>query len=647
MSTLSLSLQMLTYRLSSLRTALARTYSTKFKNDIENLHPNHNQQDQITAQSILTRIRNYSQLKQGKDFRIRPPIVTIMGHVDHGKTTLLDSIRKSELVKQEHGGITQHIGAFVVSLQDDKNIRESRIEDLVVFLDTPGHKAFSSMRERGALVTDIVVLVVAADDGVMEQTIESISFAQKSQVPIIVAINKIDKIKNDPDLIQNVKFGLKSHGIVLEEDGGDIQSIKISALQGDGIHELKEAIIALAETLELRAPIDGNVEGSIIESSIHPHRGRLTTILVQQGTLKRSDILISTNSRHSNVSWAKVRAMFDEYGQVINEVPPGFPAQVIGWRDDTLPEAGDHIWQLNSEKQVRDILGMGKELERQIRQTIDAKAIEQKRDEHDTVYKAELAARREAGIRYKRKRSSIPRTKLIQTEGDELKTSIVLKADVNGSLEVLLDLFDSFPNETSPAKLDLIHYGLGNVTENDIELASCFPNGMIYTFNVGVFTPALLKKAKELNISIKRFNVIYHLVDHLKETLQERMPFIDREEILGEAIIIQEFVVNEKKKKIPVAGSRCSKGILKKNGLYKLIRNGKIIAKDLKLSSMRHHKDEVDSIKKDFECGLMIANNIISNKTNEQVIRFQPQDLLVCYQLVNVRLPLQWKPKGF
>ncbi|XP_027195988.1 mitochondrial translation initiation factor 2 [Dermatophagoides pteronyssinus] len=647
MSTLSLSLQMLAYRLSSLRIALARTYSTKFKNDIENSHPNHNQQDQITTESILTRIRNYSQLKQGKDFRIRPPIVTIMGHVDHGKTTLLDSIRKSELVKQEHGGITQHIGAFVVSLQDDKNIRKSRIEDLVVFLDTPGHKAFSSMRERGALVTDIVVLVVAADDGVMEQTIESISFAQKSQVPIIVAINKIDKIKNDPDLIQNVKFGLKSHGIVLEEDGGDIQSIKISALQGDGIYELKEAIIALAETLELRAPIDGNVEGSIIESSIHPHRGRLTTILVQQGTLKRSDILISTNSRHSNVSWAKVRAMFDEYGQVINEVPPGFPAQVIGWRDDTLPEAGDHIWQLNSEKQVRDILGMGKELERQIRQTIDAKAIEQKRDEHDTVYKAELAARREAGIRYKRKRSSIPRTKLIQTEGDELKTSIVLKADVNGSLEVLLDLFDSFPNETSPAKLDLIHYGLGNVTENDIELASCFPNGMIYTFNVGVFTPALLKKAKELNISIKRFNVIYHLVDHLKETLQERMPFIDREEILGEAIIIQEFVVNEKKKKIPVAGSRCSKGILKKNGLYKLIRNGKIIAKDLKLSSMRHHKDEVDSIKKDFECGLMIANNIISNKTNEQVIRFQPQDLLVCYQLVNVRLPLQWKPKGF
>lgn len=639
---LSLSMRIYFRLSSSMRAALTKTYSTKFKNDIEN----HHQHDQITAESIVERIKNYSQLKQGKEFRIRPPIVTIMGHVDHGKTTLLDSIRKSELVKQEHGGITQHIGAFVVSLQDDKNIRQSRIEDLVVFLDTPGHKAFSSMRERGALVTDIIVLVVAADDGVMEQTIESISFAQKSQVPIIVAINKIDKIQNNPDLIENVKFGLKSQGIVLEEDGGDIQSIKISALKGEGIYELKEAIIALAETLELRAPIDGNVEGSIIESSIHPHRGRLTTILVQQGTLKRSDILISTNSRNGNVSWAKVRAMFDEYGQVINEVQPGFSAQVIGWRDDTLPDAGDQVWQFNSEKQVRDILGMSKELERQIRLSIDAKAIEQKREEHDTVYKTELAARREAGIRYKRKRSSIPRTKLIQTEGDEFKTSIVLKADVNGSLEVLLDLFDSYPNETSPAKLNLIHYGLGNVTENDIELASCFPNGMIYTFNVGVFTPALLKHAKELNISIKRFNVIYHLVDHLKETLQERMPFVDKEEILGEAIVIQEFVVNDKKKKVPVAGSRCSKGILKKNALYKLIRNGHIIAKDLKLSSMRHHKDEVDTIKKDFDCGLMIADNIISNKSG-QVIRFQSQDLLICYQLVNVHLPLQWKPKGF
>lgn len=533
---------------------------------------------------------------------------------------------------------------------EEKGLKESKTEDLVVFLDTPGHKAFSSMRERGSLVTDLVVLVVAADDGVMEQTVESIEFARKSEVPIIVAINKIDKVEKELDAhLKVLKHGLQSHGIVLEEDAGDVQSVRISALRGEGIHSLKEAILAQAETLELKAYYDGNVECYVLESSIDAHRGRLATLLVKSGTLRRGDILVATNPMHGKVSWAKIRSMFNEYGQVVNEVTPGFPIQVIGWRDDTLPEAGDHVWQVNSEKQVKDLLQLARTYERQVKESIDVQVIKKKSEEHNKVYKAELAALREAGIRFKRKNAQ--RVKQNLTEGDELKTSVVLKADVNGTLEVLLDIFDSFPNETCPAKLDLVHYGLGEVSENDIELASCFPNGRIYTFNTGVFTPSLLKLSKELGIPVRRFNVLYHLVDDLKAVVTEKMPFVEKEEVLGEAIVQQEFVINEKSKKTPVAGSLCIKGVLKKDAFFKLVRKGTVLHDRLTLSSMRHHKDEVDTIKNNMDCGLLFTNNYIASTANkyapaDRCIRFGQQDTLICYKLVKVKQPLVWSPKG-
>jgi len=529
---------------------------------------------------------------------------------------------------------------------NEKNTNRNKIEDLVVFLDTPGHKAFSAMRERGALITDIVVLVVAADDGVMEQTIESINFARKANVPIIVDINKIDKIKNDPTQIAYRKVGLSSQGITLEEDGGDIQSVRMSALKSEGIQELKEAILALAETLELKSYTDGNVECSVIESSIHPHRGRLATLLIQRGTLKRGDLLVATNSTHNQISWAKVRSMFDEYGEVVNEATPGFPVQIIGWRDETLPEAGDSVWQLSSEKQIKDVINLAKTYEKQSKEVTDMELIKHKSEEHDKVYKVELNARREAGIRFKSKKAKEARKKLSLNEGDELKTSVVLKADVNGSLEVLLDIFDSFPNDHCPAKLDLIHYGLGDVSENDIELASCFPNGVIIAFNTSIYNPSLIKLAKELNVPFKRFNVIYHLVDYLKELIEQKMPFVEKEEPVGEALILQEFVINDKNKKLPVAGSRCTKGVLKKSGvLYKLMRNGQAVATNMSILSMRHLKEEVDTIKKDFDCGLVFTNNKIDK--SGPAIRFQPQDTLVCYKIVNVKMPLTWLPKGF
>ena len=574
-------------------------------------------------------------VRNGSQEVSRVPVVTIMGHVDHGKTTLLDRLRKSELVKQEFGGITQHIGAFVVSL-DNQN--RSKSKNLVTFLDTPGHKAFSAMRERGANITDIVVLVVAIDDGVMEQTIESISFANSSKVPIIVVINKIDKSSNFKKDLEYLKNGLRAHGIVLEEDGGDIQSIKLSALKGTGLEELKEAILALAETLEIKSCVDGSVGAVVLESSVDPRKGKSVSILVQRGTLKKGDIIIA--GQHS---WAKVRSMFDEWGNVVDKCLPGFPVQVIGWREDELPDAGDIVWQLDSEKHVKDLINLVKTRDRRIRAEIDANAAQKKMEEHLKTYKEELIALRSAGIRYKRKKNRGPREKMIKDEDQSNKLNTIVKCDVNGSLEVLLNIFESYPNDKSEAKIDLLHYGVGAITENDVELAACFDRSVIYAFNIGAVNPQINKLAKDLGVSIKRFNVIYHLVDDLRKEISDRLPLIDEENVFGEGLVLQEFVVNERHKKIPVAGVRCVKGILKKsNSLYKVIRKGQEVASNLKVSSMRHLKDEVESIKKEVECGLKF-----DGISGLEGLRFEAHDSIVCYEIKKIKQKTKWIPKGF
>ncbi|CAG2160735.1 unnamed protein product [Oppiella nova] len=573
-------------------------------------------------------------LRTGRERVSRVPIVTIMGHVDHGKTTLLDTLRNSELVKQEFGGITQHIGAFVVSL-DQQN--KPKTKELVTFLDTPGHKAFSAMRERGANITDIVVLVVATDDGVMEQTIESISFANTSNVPIIVAINKVDKSVNLNTDLQLLKTGLRAQGIVLEEDGGDIQSIRMSALKGIGVEELKEAILALAETLELKAYTDGSVEAVVLESSVDPKKGKTASVLVKNGTLKKGDLIIAGQN-----SWAKVRAMFDEWGNVVQKCGPGYPVQVIGWREESLPDAGDNVWQLESEKQVKEIMGSVKARERRVKAEMDANAAQKKLEEHLKTYKEELIALRSAGIRRKRKKASGPREKMLSPE-EENVLNVVVKCDVTGSLEVLLNLFESYPNDKSEAKLRLLHYGVGAITENEVELGACFARTVIYSFNVNVVSPQVNKLAKDLDVCIKRFNVIYHLVDDLKKEISDRLPLIDEEVVFGEAMVQQEFIVNDRNKKIPVAGVRCVKGVLKKsNCLYRVVRGGQEVSNGLTVSSMRHIKDEVESVKKDVECGLRFDGVI-----GLEGLRFQSSDALVCYELRKMKQKTPWSPKGF
>ncbi|KAL1416566.1 hypothetical protein MTO96_043394 [Rhipicephalus appendiculatus] len=541
----------------------------------------------------------------------RPPVITIMGHVDHGKTTLLDSLRNTNVVDQEFGGITQHIGAFTVKLPG---------KDRITFLDTPGHAAFSAMRERGAMATDIVVLVVAADDGVMEQTVESIRYAREANVPIIVAINKMDKPTAD---IENAKRGLIVHGIQMDDEGGDTQYVCISALKGTNLDKLTETILTQAELMEIKADPKGPVEGVVIESMTDQHRGKLSTALVQRGTLRKGAYLVA------GLAWAKVRGMFDEWGKPVQSAPPGTPVQVIGWR--SLPSAGDVIIEVESEKRAQQVAHWRESQLQAEKDVEEYKAIQQKVQQHLEQYKAELEQRRAMGIRKKRKR--LTNREKEYTVDDTPCLPIVVKGDVDGSVEAVLDLLDTYHSHQK-CRLDIIHYGVGPVSESDVELAQPF-NGVVYAFHVPVLGAAA-SAAEEGNVDIRSYNVIYHLVDDIKKELGKRLPLLDVDEVHGEAVVQQEFLVNEGRKKIPVAGCKCTKGTLRKNALYKVVRNSEVIHSG-PLVSMRHLKNEVESIKKDVECGLMFQ---------DPNVRFQHGDILVCYSIKQVPQETDWDP-GF
>ncbi|XP_047111095.1 translation initiation factor IF-2, mitochondrial isoform X1 [Schistocerca piceifrons] len=541
----------------------------------------------------------------------RPPVVTVMGHVDHGKTTLLDALRHTSVVESEFGGITQHIGAFSVTLPSG---------DTITFLDTPGHAAFSAMRARGAEVTDIVVLVVAADDGVMEQTVESIRMAKEANVPIIVAINKIDKPEAD---IERSKRMLLQHGIQVEDEGGDVQVVPISALHGTNLDVLAEAIVLQAELMDLKGDPKGMIEGVVIESKTDMLRGKLSTAIVKRGTLRKGTVLVA------GTAWAKVRAMFDDQGKPVHEAPPSAPVEVLGWRE--LPSAGDEILEVESEKRAHEVVKWRELQQMQQKMEADKEVVEEKTEQYRKAYREQLEKKRLMG-RFRLKPSG-PRPKEIQSEDEGPRVSIIIKGDVDGSVEAILDVLETY-HSNSQCKLDLVHYGVGGVTETDIELAEVF-GAIIYGFNVST-----LKKAQEManskKISIRHHNVIYKLIDDLKKEISTKLPEKEVEQTLGEANVLQEFIINEGRKKIPVAGCRCTKGILKKNALYRLVRGEEILYEG-SLESMRHVKNEVDSIKKDVECGLRLS---------DPSIRFQPGDNLVCYEVIKEPQETDWDP-GF
>ncbi|XP_071064943.1 translation initiation factor IF-2, mitochondrial isoform X2 [Dasypus novemcinctus] len=492
----------------------------------------------------------------------RSPVVTIMGHVDHGKTTLLDKLRKTQVAAMEAGGITQHIGAFLVSLPSGEKI---------TFLDTPGHAAFSAMRARGAQVTDIVILVVAADDGVMKQTVESIQHAKDAKVPIVLAINKCDKAEADPE---KVKKELLAYDVVCEDFGGDVQAVHVSALTGDNLMALAEATITLAEMLELKADPTGPVEGTVIESFTDKGRGPVTTAIIQRGTLRKGSILVAGKS------WAKVRLMFDENGKTINEACPSMPVGIIGWRD--LPSAGDEILEVESEPKAREVVDWRKYEQEREKNKEDIKILEEKRKEHQEAHRKD---REKYGTLHWKERS-------------------------------LKKYQEKIKNPLKPKEK----------TERDSNVLPVIIKGVIYGFNVNAGN-VLQKSAAKKGVKIKLHKIIYRLIEDLQAELSSRLSCIVEEHPIGEASILATFSVTEGKKKVPVAGCRVQKGQLEKTQKFKLIRNGQVIWKG-SLTSLKHHKDDVSVIKTGMDCGLSLDEGNIEFKVGDEIVCYEEKEVL-------------------
>ncbi|PVD25850.1 hypothetical protein C0Q70_13514 [Pomacea canaliculata] len=509
----------------------------------------------------------------------RPPIVTIMGHVDHGKTSLLDQLRHSNIVDQEFGGITQHIGAFSVRLPTGESI---------CFLDTPGHAAFTAMRARGAQLTDIIILVVAADDGVLQQTIESIHHARDAGVPIIVAINKIDKPEAD---IERTKHMLLEQQLVLEEFGGDVQAVPISALTGANIDLLQEAIVTQAEIMQLKGDPVGLIEGRIVEAKVDSRRGKLATAVIQRGTLKRGTYLVA------GTAWAKVRGMFDDTGRPLQEAPPSTPVEILGWKE--LPSAGDEVLEVTSETTLKRVIDWRQQQTELRKLEQDQVVINEHREEQKQQHREAMRQRREAG-------------------------------DVDGSLEAILDTLDTY--NSKKCRLDLIHYGVGSITESDVELAEAF-KGEIFGFNVEV-PAAVSKLALSKQVPIRIHKVIYHLFDDLRKRISSHLPILEEEDVIGEAKVLQVFHVTEGRNKISVAGCRCTKGILNKKKNFKVLRMDEVIYQG-EIKSLKHFKVEVESIKMDRECGINV---------DDPNLEFQVGDVIICYDVREMEQDIDWQP---
>ncbi|XP_069386533.1 translation initiation factor IF-2, mitochondrial [Paralichthys olivaceus] len=548
----------------------------------------------------------------------RPPVVTIMGHVDHGKTTLLDSLRKSQIVSMEAGGITQHIGAFLVQLPTGEKI---------TFLDTPGHAAFSSMRARGASATDIIILVVAADDGVMNQTVESIQHARRAKVPIIVAVNKCDKPQSDPD---RVKRELLAHDVVCEEFGGDIQTIHISALKGDNLLALTEATVALAEVLELKAETSGLVEGFVIESRTDKGKGPVTTTIVQRGTLKRGCVLVAGKS------WAKVRLLFDENGRALMEAGPSCAVEVVGWKE--LPSAGDVILEVESEQRAREVVEWRSSEAEQLKLQEEQSAIEFKQEVHLQEYRREraelshLSWRKRKAALYRANKTKFSVRPSERSQDEQLRLPLIIKGDVDGSVEAILNILDSYDAQQQ-CELEVVHFGIGDVSENDINMAETFA-GSIYGFNVGA-SRSVQQVALKRGVPLNLHTVIYKLVDQLKEELSNKLPPLVSENVIGEASVLAMFEVSVGKKKVPVAGCRVQKGQLERRHTFRLIR-GRDTVWEGSLLALRHHKDDVQTVKTGMECGL----------SADETVEFKPGDVIVCFENVDCPQVTSWNP-GF
>lgn len=478
----------------------------------------------------------------------RPPVVTIMGHVDHGKTTLLDTIRKTHVTEGEFGGITQHIGAYQVDVGGRK----------VTFLDTPGHEAFTAMRARGAQITDIVVLIVAADDGVMPQTKESIDHAKAAGVPMLVAVNKIDKPGANPD---KVMAELSENGVMPEEWGGDTMFVQISARSGEGVQDLLESLLLLADMQELKAAPNRLASGTVVEAKLDKGRGPVATLLVQQGTLKAGDSIVVGTSH------GRIRRMNNDRGQEIKSAGPSTPVEIIGLSE--VPRAGDVFMAYDSYKKAAEIADQRKQ-----------KQIEKERNSTAAMSLEDLARQ--------------------ISEGDTKEINILIKADVQGSAEALKASVEKLDVDT--VKINVIGSRVGTITESDVMLASA-SNAIIYGFNVRP-TAAVRKKAEEEGVEIRLHNIIYKALEELEAAMKGMLAPVYEEVVTGQAEVRQTFKVSRIG---TIAGSYVTDGVVKSDSKIRLIRDGIVIYTG-KIGSLRRFDNDVKEVKAGFECGITIEN---------------------------------------
>ncbi|AZO26130.1 translation initiation factor IF-2 [Mesorhizobium sp. M1B.F.Ca.ET.045.04.1.1] len=485
-----------------------------------------------------------------EDLVSRPPVVTIMGHVDHGKTSLLDAIRNANVVSGEAGGITQHIGAYQVEKNGQK----------ITFIDTPGHAAFTAMRARGAQVTDIAVLVVAADDSVMPQTIESINHAKAAGVPIIVAINKIDKRDADP---QKVRAELLRHEVFVESMGGEVLDVEVSATKGTNIDRLLEAILLQAEILDLKANPDRTAEGAVIEAKLDKGRGPVATVLVQTGTLMPGDILVAGNE------WGRVRALVNDRGEHVPEAPPAMPVEVLGLQG--TPQAGDRFAVVNNEARAREI----------------------------TEYRQRLA-REKAVAKHAGQRGSLEQMmSQLQTSGLK-EFPLVIKGDVQGSIEAINAALEKLGNDEVRARI--VHSGAGGITESDVSLAET-SGAAIIGFNVRANAQARTAAAAA-GIEIRYYSIIYNLVDDVKAALSGMLSPERRETFIGNAEILEIFDISKVGK---IAGCRVTEGKVERGAGVRLIRDNVVIHEGT-LKTLKRFKDEVSEVPGGQECGMAFQN---------------------------------------
>jgi translation initiation factor IF-2 len=485
------------------------------------------------------------------DLKSRPPVVTVMGHVDHGKTSLLDALRSTDVAAGEAGGITQHIGAYQV---------EMPAGDKITFIDTPGHEAFTAMRARGASVTDIVVLVVAADDGVMPQTIEAIRHAKAAGAPLIVAINKMDRPDANPS---RVRQELLSHEIVVEEMGGETQDVEVSATQKMGLDRLTEAISLQAELLDLKANPDRTAEGTVIESRLDRGRGPVATVLVQKGTLKQGEIVVA------GAEWGRVRAMLDDKGRALSVAGPSMPVEILGLAG--VPSAGEPFVGVENEGRAREI----------------------------TEFRARRA-RDKAAAASGGARGTLDQMLARIQAGEQKEVAVLIKADVQGSAEAIQATVLKLAHEE--VKVRVLHAAVGQITESDIQLAKA-SDAYVLAFNVRATAQARDLAQKE-GVDIRYYSIIYEVADDIEKLVQGKVAPKERERFLGYAEVRKVFNITRTGK---VAGCMVTDGLVKRGAGVRVLRDNVVIHNG-DLSQLKRFKDDVREVARGYECGLSFAN---------------------------------------